>query len=105
MNRIYLYTLLSAVLILAGCSSSGGRYDMSDDQAPDTPLSVEHIEDAHPQYEPYSFGVIKITICVAKVIASLKIQKGSPKPEKPLGMVKNSMVISPQTVRFMTCTP
>ncbi|EPZ0829927.1 septal ring lytic transglycosylase RlpA [Vibrio cholerae] len=54
MNRIYLYLLL--VLILAGCSSLGGRYDMSDDQAPDTPLSVEHIEDAHPQYEPYSFG-------------------------------------------------
>ncbi|WP_159308712.1 lipoprotein, partial [Klebsiella pneumoniae] len=51
MNRIYLYLLI--VLILAGCSSPGGRYDMSDDQAPDTPLSVEHIEDAHPQYEPY----------------------------------------------------
>ncbi|WP_159310304.1 lipoprotein, partial [Klebsiella pneumoniae] len=27
MNRIYLYLLI--VLILAGCSSPGGRYDMS----------------------------------------------------------------------------
>ncbi len=102
MNRIYLYLLL--VLILAGCSSPGGRYDMSDDQAPDTPLSVEHIEDAHPQYEPYSFGVIKITICVVRAIASLKTLKGLPKVAKPLGTAKNSMATSPQMVRFTTCT-
>lgn len=43
------------ILILSGCSSSG-RYSISDDVAPEKPLSVDHIEDAHPKYEPYSRG-------------------------------------------------
>ncbi|MDG3087410.1 septal ring lytic transglycosylase RlpA family protein [Vibrio hannami] len=43
------------LLVLAGCSSSG-RYSISDDVAPEKPLSVDHIEDAHPKYEPYSRG-------------------------------------------------
>ncbi|MDW6003405.1 septal ring lytic transglycosylase RlpA family protein [Vibrio mangrovi] len=43
------------VLFIVGCSSSG-RYDISDDVAPDRPISIEHIEDAQPQYEPYSLG-------------------------------------------------
>ena len=47
---------LCSVAILAGCSSSSGRYDIKDDIAPDAPLSVDHIEDANPQYEPYSLG-------------------------------------------------
>lgn len=43
--------------ILAGCSTTpSGRYEIDDDVAPDTPMSVDHIEDAHPQYEPYSLG-------------------------------------------------
>lgn len=49
--------LLSTVLV--GCSTTKeetGRYSINDDIAPDSPLSVEHIEDAHPQYEPYSLG-------------------------------------------------
>ncbi len=47
-----------ALAVLAGCSSSdnGERYSMKDDVAPNAPISVEHIEDAHPQYEAYSRG-------------------------------------------------
>ncbi|MCE0493024.1 septal ring lytic transglycosylase RlpA family protein [Vibrio salinus] len=47
-----------SLAMLAGCSSSGpdGRYDIDDDIAPDKPISVEHIEDANPKYEPYSIG-------------------------------------------------
>ncbi|MEZ8824850.1 septal ring lytic transglycosylase RlpA family protein [Vibrio amylolyticus] len=48
------FALVSAA-VLAGCSSSG-RYDIDNDVAPNTPISVEHIEDAVPQYEPYSLG-------------------------------------------------
>ncbi|MCQ8156549.1 septal ring lytic transglycosylase RlpA, partial [Vibrio parahaemolyticus] len=48
-------------MIFAVCSSPSqktpeGRYELESDVAPDTPLSVEHIEDAHPNYEPYSLG-------------------------------------------------
>ncbi|WP_375753093.1 septal ring lytic transglycosylase RlpA family protein [Vibrio sp. HN007] len=43
------------LLIISGCSSSG-RYSIADDVAPEKPLSVDHIEDAHPKYEPYSRG-------------------------------------------------
>lgn len=56
--------------LLAGCSttstststssehkpSKGGRYQLEHDIAPDEPLSMEHIEDAQPKYEPYSLG-------------------------------------------------
>lgn len=52
-NPLFVFILTS--LFLVGCSSSG-RYSMKEDVAPNTPLSVEHIEDAHPQYEPYSLG-------------------------------------------------
>lgn len=49
--------MLCAVTILAGCSSAPSkRYTIDDDIAPDTPISVDHIEDATPQYEPYSLG-------------------------------------------------
>jgi len=44
------------VTILAGCSSSSGRYDIKNDVAPDIPISIKHIEDAHPSYEPYSLS-------------------------------------------------
>ncbi len=53
--KSFIFSLL-VMIILAGCSSSSGRYDIDDDIAPSTPISVEHIEDAHPQYEPYSRG-------------------------------------------------
>lgn len=52
-NSLFIFILTS--LFLIGCSSSS-RYSITDDVAPNTPLSVEHIEDAHPQYEPYSLG-------------------------------------------------
>lgn len=52
-NPLFIFILTSIFLI--GCSSSS-RYSITDDVAPNTPLSVEHIEDAHPQYEPYSLG-------------------------------------------------
>jgi rare lipoprotein A len=43
-----------ALLLLSACSSN--RYSLSDDVAPNAPLTVDHIEDAVPRYEPYSQG-------------------------------------------------
>lgn len=102
MNRIYLYILIT--LILAGCSSSGGRYDMPDDQAPDTPLSVEHIEDAVPQYEPYSFGGNKDYNLRGQSYRIIKNPQGFSENGKASWYGKKFHVISLQTVRFMTCT-
>jgi rare lipoprotein A len=45
----------TAVLFITGCSSSG-RYEIKNDVAPKQPISVEHVENAQPQYEPYSRG-------------------------------------------------
>ncbi len=57
MNKSLGFALSALVILLAGCSSSPSkRYSIDDDIAPDTPISVEHIEDATPQYEPYSRG-------------------------------------------------
>lgn len=50
-----IFVMLASLLVLAGCSSSK-RYSIEDDVAPSKPISVDHIEDAHPQYEPYSLG-------------------------------------------------
>jgi rare lipoprotein A len=55
--------LLALSLVLAGCASeppinkdepNAGRYQIDSDIAPHVPISVEHIEDAHPRYEPKS---------------------------------------------------
>jgi rare lipoprotein A len=55
--------LLALSLVLAGCASeppvnkdepNAGRYQINSDIAPQTPISIEHIEDAHPRYEPKS---------------------------------------------------
>ncbi|MGR5471428.1 septal ring lytic transglycosylase RlpA, partial [Vibrio astriarenae] len=59
MQKRALYSFVFSAVILAGCSSTNqktqeGRYELESDVAPDKPLSVEHIEDAHPKYEPYS---------------------------------------------------
>ncbi|USD31863.1 MULTISPECIES: septal ring lytic transglycosylase RlpA family protein [Vibrio] len=52
-----LLSILCAVILLAGCSSTPSqRYTIDDDIAPNSPISVDHIEDANPQYEPYSLG-------------------------------------------------
>lgn len=56
MMHTKLLVTFSCAAILAGCSTPSDRYDIKDDVAPDVPMSVEHIEDAHPQYEPYSLG-------------------------------------------------
>ncbi|MCG3722493.1 septal ring lytic transglycosylase RlpA family protein [Vibrio cincinnatiensis] len=58
MKSLSLYFSLGTFVLLVGCSSPQptGRYSMDDDVAPSTPLSVAHIEDATPQYEPYSLG-------------------------------------------------
>ncbi len=47
---------LIIITLLSGCSGSGGRYSISDDVGPDSPISLGHIEDAQPKYEPYSLG-------------------------------------------------
>ncbi len=47
--------MVAASIILFGCGQTG-RYSLESDEAPTTPISVEHIEDAHPRYEPYSLG-------------------------------------------------
>ncbi|WP_070968606.1 septal ring lytic transglycosylase RlpA family protein [Vibrio sonorensis] len=55
LSRLALLAVLGSILF--GCSSSdSSRYSLTDDVAPDTPISVDHIEDAIPQYEPYSRG-------------------------------------------------
>lgn len=55
MTKIALPYAAAIALFLAGCSSSG-RYSIDNDIAPNAPISVDHIEDAHPQNEPYSLG-------------------------------------------------
>ncbi|WP_261816846.1 septal ring lytic transglycosylase RlpA family protein [Vibrio gallicus] len=42
-------------LLLVGCSDSK-RYAIDQDIAPDAPITLGHIEDATPRYEPYSLG-------------------------------------------------
>lgn len=63
--RILLFVLS---LALTGCVSTpkpdpvltdtatpnAGRYQIDNDIAPNTPMSIQHIEDAHPRYEPKS---------------------------------------------------
>ncbi len=57
MNTSHFLTVTFSVtaLLLGGCAEKG-RYDLKDDVAPDKPLTVDHIEDAQPKYEPYSRG-------------------------------------------------
>ncbi len=59
MNSIYriCISVLTLGLLLTGCGGKpDGRYSLFDDVAPIMPISVEHIEDAYPRYEPYSLG-------------------------------------------------
>jgi rare lipoprotein A len=59
-NKVSIKKTLSIVglVLINGCSSQEptDRYDIDSDIAPDSPISVDHLEDAHPQYEPYSLG-------------------------------------------------
>ena len=51
-----LLTILTLMVIIAGCSDKGDRYSISDDVPPDTPIKLDHIEDATPKYEQLSLG-------------------------------------------------
>jgi len=55
MKQLRFIIPLTLLAIIAGCSSNG-RYSISDDVAPEKPISLQHIEDANPKYEPYSLG-------------------------------------------------
>ncbi|GAD80270.1 septal ring lytic transglycosylase RlpA family protein [Vibrio ezurae] len=57
MQRFKILIMCLPLIILAGCSSSqDDRYALSQDVAPDSPITLQHIEDATPRYEPYSLG-------------------------------------------------
>ncbi|MFV0576131.1 MAG: septal ring lytic transglycosylase RlpA family protein [Vibrio sp.] len=58
MKKQLIFGLWIAAVALAGCSSSdsNNRYALDNDVAPDDPMSVANIEDAHPKYEPFSRG-------------------------------------------------
>jgi rare lipoprotein A len=58
MTYINKLLLIITAATLAACSSpdSGSRYSIANDVGPDKPISLEHIEDAHPIYEPFSRG-------------------------------------------------
>ncbi len=89
MTRQFLL-LIASLLVLAGCSSSDSRYSLSDDTAPSEPISVEHIEDAIPQYEPYSLGATATTHFAASITQLFVMQKASLSQAKLRGMEKNS---------------
>ncbi|ANS84701.1 RlpA-like lipoprotein [Vibrio scophthalmi] len=80
MKSLYKFTAFALVSgVMVGCSSSPSepeptpttpplsesdryqaeRYDLEQDIAPAQPMSVEHIEEVVPQYEPYSLGGTK----------------------------------------------
>jgi rare lipoprotein A len=46
---------LASTMLLSGCANNS-RYSIKNDVAPDKPLIVDHIEDAHPKYEALSRG-------------------------------------------------
>lgn len=57
MNRasIKLFAL-SLIAVLAGCSSSGGRYSVDQDYGPSNRVDVSHVPNAVPRVEPKSRG-------------------------------------------------
>ncbi|MDD9157066.1 septal ring lytic transglycosylase RlpA family protein [Aliivibrio sp. S4TY2] len=77
--------LLTISLILVGCASeppvnqedpNAGRYQIDSDIAPDSPISVKHIEDAHPRYEPKSLSGNKDYTLLGKDYPIVKKPKG-----------------------------
>lgn len=56
MNKTETLFIIGTIIVLSACSGSGSRYSISQDVAPDKPIKLEHIEDAHPTYEPFSRG-------------------------------------------------
>ncbi len=77
--------LLALTLVLAGCASeppvnkdepNAGRYQIDSDIAPHVPISVEHVEDAHPRYEPKSLYGNKDYTLLGKDYPIVKEPKG-----------------------------
>ncbi len=55
-NRHFIsLTLIVSTTIVSGCTTKS-RYGLKNDVAPDNPITIDHIEDAQPKYEPYSRG-------------------------------------------------
>lgn len=73
-------------LFLIGCTSkpvkdtqdqpNAGRYHIDNDIAPNSPISIEHIEDAHPRYEPKSLYGNKDYTLLSKNYSIVKDPKG-----------------------------
>ncbi|CAM2907834.1 septal ring lytic transglycosylase RlpA family protein [Vibrio rarus] len=55
MHKLKILILGISLTLLFGCSGKD-RYALSQDVPPDSPISLQHIEDATPRYEPYSLG-------------------------------------------------
>ncbi|MGR6860998.1 septal ring lytic transglycosylase RlpA family protein [Aliivibrio salmonicida] len=78
--------LLLISLVLTGCASeppksstdepNAGRYQINNDIAPDMPISVKHIEDSHPRYEPKSLYGNKDYTLLGKDYPIVKEPKG-----------------------------
>lgn len=47
---------IALIVLLAGCATNQDRYDLVHDQIPNDAPSLDHIENAHPRYEPYSIA-------------------------------------------------
>lgn len=57
MKRLFSYSSLFFLFLLSACSNnSSQRYSIKQDEAPNTPIALAHIEDSIPQYEAYSLG-------------------------------------------------
>ena len=57
MNRLLFSCSLLLALLLTACSNNAPqRYSIKQDEAPNTPITLAHIEDSIPQYEAYSLG-------------------------------------------------
>ncbi|OBT12888.1 hypothetical protein A9264_15795 [Vibrio sp. UCD-FRSSP16_10] len=57
MQLLKILILAIALIITVGCSGSNkDRYAIDQDVPPDSPITLQHIENATPRYEPYSLG-------------------------------------------------
>lgn len=96
------------VVLMNGCTSSpdsqSGRYDINDDIAPDVPISVEHLEDAHPKYEPYSLGGNSDYTLRGEDYKIVRDSKGFTEKARHLGMARSFTATLPLMVKCMTCT-
>lgn len=54
--RYLFFITISLFLAACGSTPTTERYQIDSDIAPDTPISVHHLEDAQPRYEAYSLA-------------------------------------------------